>query len=63
MYTYSNFNDKQDLITKLVLILYMTLYALYVSLWWLSWPDDDGLIKYERLKCVVIYLTLHIINI
>jgi len=32
MYTYSNFNDKQDLITKLVLILYMTLYALYVPL-------------------------------
>jgi len=28
MYTHSNFNDKQDLITKLVLILYMTLYAL-----------------------------------
>jgi len=32
MYTYSNFNDKQDLITKLVLILYMTLYPLYVPL-------------------------------
>jgi len=32
MYTYSNFNDKQDLITKLVLILYMTLYALYAPL-------------------------------
>jgi len=32
MYTYSNFNNKQDLITKLVLILCMTLYALYVPL-------------------------------
>jgi len=32
MYAYINFNDKQDLITKLVLILYMILYALYVPL-------------------------------
>jgi len=32
MYTYSNFNDKQVLVTKLVLILYMNLYALYVPL-------------------------------
>jgi hypothetical protein len=30
--TYNSFNDKRDLVTKLVLTLYMTLYALYVPL-------------------------------
>jgi len=44
MFKYSNFNDKQDFITKLVLILYMTLCFVCSSVLTVL-PDDDGLIK------------------
>ena len=44
MYTYSNFNDKQDLITKPVLILYMTVCfvcsSLVTMLTWWWWPNQ-----------------------